>query len=109
MLGGEPAIRAELSTIPEGVGGDVEEVGEVKAELHEEGVSDPAVAVKTEVDEAVVDEFSAMGFFETTCTEYVGYGLRPLKSRTTMAVKLVRMVLSMVRSQSRYKHISRSI
>ena len=68
MLGGEPAIRAELSTIPGGVGGDADEVGEVEAELHEAGVSDLAVAMKTEVDKVVVDGFSAMGFFKTTCT-----------------------------------------
>ena len=95
-----------MSTIPGGVGRDTEEV---EAELHEAGVLDLAVAVKTEVDKAVVDGFSAMGFFETTCTEYVGYDPRALKLRTTMAVRLVRMVLSTVRSQSRYKHISHSI
>ena len=109
MLGGEPAIRTELSTMPEGVGRDAEEVGEVEVELQQEGVSDPAVAVGTETDEAVIDEFSAMAFFETSCREYVGYGPGPLKSRTTTAVNLARMVLSTVRSQSRYKHISRSI
>ena len=48
--------------MPEGVGRDVEEVGEVNVELHKEGVSEPAVAVGTEMDEVVIDGFSAMAF-----------------------------------------------
>ena len=58
-------------------------LGEVEAELHEEGVLDPAVAMKMKVDEVVMDRFCAMGFFETIWMEYVRYGPGPLKSHTT--------------------------
>ena len=73
----------------------MEVTGEVKVKLHEEGVLDPAVAVETEEDEAVMDGFSALAFFKTICREYVRYGPGPLKLCTTMAMKLVRMVWSM--------------
>ena len=85
------------------------EAREVRVGLHEEGVLDPAVSLEMEVVKAIMDRFSAMAFSKTICREYVRYGPGPLKSHTTMAMKLARMVLSTVRCQSRYKHISHSI